>query len=276
MSQSNNYKILIAEDEVPLRKALVSKLTKEGFITLEAEDGRQALNVSLELHPDLIITDIFMPEMSGLDFVKNLREDEWGKTAKIIFLTNLNNTEEVVKAMEYGVEDYIVKSDMKLQDIVMKVQDELEMNQTTSPSQVVPIATSQTPEQDPNINVTPVQQSEQVAQAPAVDPVLQQNAQQAPNQTQVQTTTPSAPPVQSQPADTIQTNQQTNVQQHVEPTNQTPQVTTTPEVNVTPPPQSVQNHNISTVAPTPPVLENPTETTPTAPPVILDPPNFPS
>ena len=69
-----------------------------------------------------------MPEVNGLEFVAQLREDEWGSNAKIMFLTNLNNSEEVVKAMQYGVEDYLVKSDMKLQDIVFKVQEKLEGN----------------------------------------------------------------------------------------------------------------------------------------------------
>lgn len=118
-------KVLIIEDEIPLRKALCSRLLREGFNTIEAEDGKKALELTLQLHPDLILCDIFMPQMDGLEYAKRLREDVWGKTAKVMFLTNLSNSEDVAKAIEYGITDYLVKSDTKLQDIIEKVKEKL-------------------------------------------------------------------------------------------------------------------------------------------------------
>lgn len=126
VAQNQNLKILIVEDEVPLLKALSSKFTREGFLALEATDGREALEMALKEHPNVIISDIFMPDMDGMEFVKQLRNDDWGKTAKMMFLTNLNNSEDVAKAMEYGVTDYLVKSDMRLEDIMNKVKEMIE------------------------------------------------------------------------------------------------------------------------------------------------------
>jgi two-component system, OmpR family, alkaline phosphatase synthesis response regulator PhoP len=119
--------ILIAEDDRPLLKAAVTKFTNEGFTVLQAHDGREALQMSLDKHPDLILLDILMPKMDGMTVCKKLREDEWGKNVPIIFLTNLNDVKQVTEATEEGVYDYLVKSDWHIDDVVKKVREKLEM-----------------------------------------------------------------------------------------------------------------------------------------------------
>lgn len=123
MNPSRGKKILIVEDEVPLLKALSSKFSSEGYLVSEAIDGNEGFTKAQAERPDLIITDIVMPDMNGLTMIKNIRETEWGKSIEIILLTNLNNSDDVATAMLYGVEDYMVKSDMKLKDIVEKVNN---------------------------------------------------------------------------------------------------------------------------------------------------------
>ncbi|MBD3362964.1 response regulator [Candidatus Dojkabacteria bacterium] len=118
-------KILIVEDEIPLRKALTRKLTQEGYLVTEAENGKDGLNKASAEKPDLIITDIVMPDMDGLNMIKNIRESDWGKDAHIILITNLNNSDDVATALQYNVIDYLVKSDMKLKDIIDKVNEKL-------------------------------------------------------------------------------------------------------------------------------------------------------
>lgn len=183
--QTTQKKIMIVEDEVPLRKALSSKFTREGYFTIEAEDGKDALGKALENHPDIIIADIFMPEMTGLEFVQKLREDSWGLGAQIIFLTNLNNTEEVMKAMEYGVEDYMVKADMRLEDIVGKVKEKLGEEVVAQPNN------QSTPQV---IQTAPAPQATQppVPTQPATPPVQPQAQQQAPTKP-VQNQVPQQP-----------------------------------------------------------------------------------
>ncbi len=122
----NKKTILIVEDERPLREALHDKLTRAGFSTLEAENGEEGLEVSLREHPDLILLDIVMPKMDGMTMLKKLREDKWGKDAKVIILTNLSDLENISEAVIQGSYEYILKSDWRIEDVIAKVRELLE------------------------------------------------------------------------------------------------------------------------------------------------------
>lgn len=117
--------ILIVEDEAPLRNALGDKLKRAGLIVLEARNGDEGLDVAMREHPDLILLDVMMPVMSGMAMFRQLREDAWGKSAKVIMLTNLNDSENIAEAMEQGSYDYYIKSDWKIDDLVEKVKEKL-------------------------------------------------------------------------------------------------------------------------------------------------------
>ena len=123
---ANNRKILIVEDEVSMRNALRDKLTREGFVVSETKNGQEGLETALREHPDLILLDIIMPVMDGLTMMKKLREDAWGKDAKVIVLTNLSDMEKVAEAIEQGSFEYLVKSDCNLEDNVKKIHKDLE------------------------------------------------------------------------------------------------------------------------------------------------------
>jgi len=118
-------KILIIEDEPILRKRLVEEFNRVGFVVSEAKDGEEGLTLALKEHPKVILLDIILPKMHGLNVLKKIREDEWGKTASIIFLTNLSDGELVAKAMESEVYDFLIKKDWSLQDIVNQVRKKL-------------------------------------------------------------------------------------------------------------------------------------------------------
>ncbi len=117
--------ILIIEDEPSLLRALSEKLDREGFHVIEARNGRDGLVISLEKHPDLILLDIVMPVMDGMTMLEKLREDAWGKTAKVMILTNLTDEVRVAEAIEQGTYDYLVKSDWKIDDVVQGVKKHL-------------------------------------------------------------------------------------------------------------------------------------------------------
>jgi len=118
----NNQVILVVEDEKSLREALSNKLEREGFTVLEAKDGEEGLEIAFKYHPDLILLDLLMPKMSGTEMAKKLKEDEWGKNAKIIILTNLNETEKVKRELEDSVYEYIIKNDIRIDQVVEKVK----------------------------------------------------------------------------------------------------------------------------------------------------------
>ena len=121
----NNKKILVVEDEISLRGALRNKLAREGFVVLEAKNGKEGLEMALSAHPDLILLDIVMPVMDGMTMLQKLREDAWGAEAKIFMLTNLSDTSKVADAIMQGSYDYLVKTDWTLEDIVARIGKKL-------------------------------------------------------------------------------------------------------------------------------------------------------
>ncbi|KKS17560.1 MAG: two component transcriptional regulator winged helix family [candidate division WWE3 bacterium GW2011_GWC1_41_7] len=117
--------ILIIEDEKPLLELLSSKLQFEGFDTTLADNGKDALQIALEKHPDLILLDIIIPQMDGITMLKQLRKDEWGQSVPVIVLTNLSSGETVVAAEESGVRDFLTKTDWKVSELVDKIKNAL-------------------------------------------------------------------------------------------------------------------------------------------------------
>lgn len=122
-------KILIVEDDEAMQKAISEVFANQEFITLKANDGEEGLSMSLKEHPDLILLDILMPKMDGMIMLQKLRQDEWGKIAPVIILTNVNpNTSSVINSvLENNPAYYLVKSDMKLEGIVDKVKEVLKI-----------------------------------------------------------------------------------------------------------------------------------------------------
>lgn len=116
-------KILIVEDEIPLQDVLADTFVREGFIVFVAENGEEGLTVAIEERPDIILLDIIMPKMGGLAMLKKLREDEWGKTAEVMILSNSNDIAKISEALQGRVFTYIVKTDWNLKDIVQKVKE---------------------------------------------------------------------------------------------------------------------------------------------------------
>ncbi len=122
----SDKKILLVEDDSALRQAVNDKLTREGFQVIEAKDGQEGLKIALKEKPDLILLDIIMPKMQGMEVLEKLRADEWGKTAQVILMTNMSEDNKVATAMKLGVKDYLIKGDWKLGDVVDKVREKLD------------------------------------------------------------------------------------------------------------------------------------------------------
>jgi len=117
--------ILVVEDEEPLRMVLRDVLTVEGYGVLEAKNGLEGLEAALREHPDLILLDILMPKMDGLEMLKKLREDEWGRKAPVIVLTNLSDNEDIAKAVDEDVFEYFVKTDIKINEVIARIREKI-------------------------------------------------------------------------------------------------------------------------------------------------------
>lgn len=119
---SEQKTILLVEDEAPAALALQGALTHHGYTVIVAEDGEKGLALAKEKHPDLILTDLKMPKMGGMEMITELRKDEWGKDVEVIILTNMSEVEMLEKAMENKAFFYIIKGDSSMADIVSKVE----------------------------------------------------------------------------------------------------------------------------------------------------------
>lgn len=128
MAERLNKKVLIVEDEAPLRNAVSDILSFEGFDVFQAKNGQEGLDTALKEHPDMILLDLMMPIMDGLTMLEKLREDqEYGKNAAVILLTNINDPEKVAMATEAGSYDFLVKSDWNIEDVVKKIKGRLNL-----------------------------------------------------------------------------------------------------------------------------------------------------
>ncbi len=127
MHKDKKIKILVVEDEPALIGVLDDKLTREGFSVIRAMDGEVGLKMVSDEKPDLILLDIIMPKMDGITMLKKLRESEDGKNIPVIILTNLSDSEKNTEMTEKGVLDFLIKTNWKLDDVVKKIKQRLNL-----------------------------------------------------------------------------------------------------------------------------------------------------
>ena len=119
-------KILIVEDDKYLANAHRVKLTKSGFETMIAYDGNEAIKTCATFNPDIIILDLIMPNKDGFTVIEELKNDPVMKTIPIIVTSNLSQQEDINRALNLGAVDYIVKSNIDLNDLLRKINSVLQ------------------------------------------------------------------------------------------------------------------------------------------------------
>lgn len=120
-------KILLVEDDDALSGVYKSRLEMEGFEVNEVNNGEKALAVAMAFRPDLILLDAMMPKISGFDVLDILRNTPETSTIKIIMLTALSQPKDKERAESLGVDDYLVKSQVVIGDVVERVKHHLGM-----------------------------------------------------------------------------------------------------------------------------------------------------
>ena len=111
-------KILLVEDDNNLREIYEARLQAEGYTIVSARDGEEALVVAKAEMPDLVISDVMMPKISGFEMLDILRDTETLRDVKVIMLTALGQAEDQTRADKLGADRYLVKSQVTLEDIV--------------------------------------------------------------------------------------------------------------------------------------------------------------
>ncbi|MGH7141924.1 MAG: response regulator [Candidatus Saccharimonadales bacterium] len=168
-------KILLVEDDNNLREIYEARLQAEGYAIVTAQDGEEALVVAKAEKPDLIISDVMMPRISGFEMLDILRNTEELKYVKVIMLTALGQAEDKTRATSLGADRYLVKSQVTLEDIV-KASHELIDGPAPSPN--APVADPETlgpptpsPIQAPSPPTTPLPSAPDLATPPPAVPV---------------------------------------------------------------------------------------------------------
>ena len=119
-------RILIVEDDPALRHSMSTLLEKENYVVIVAENGRLGLEKALSEKPDLILLDLLMPELSGQGMLDDLRKDEWGKTAKVIVLTNLDKPRPIYDTLvDNGAISYLIKANTSVTQLAEHVKNAL-------------------------------------------------------------------------------------------------------------------------------------------------------
>lgn len=115
-------KILIADDEEILRRIYSDRLTFEGFDVETAADGEEALTKINTSAPNLILLDILMPKLNGLQVLEQLNTNPAHKTIPVIVLSNVANDENIKKALSLGAKDYLLKTNFSPNEIINKIK----------------------------------------------------------------------------------------------------------------------------------------------------------
>ncbi len=119
--------ILIVEDDDNLANMYEMRLQAEGFKTVRVPNGEDALQTVLSVKPALILLDVMMPKVSGFDVLDILRNTPETKDVKIIMLTALSQDADKERAQSLGVDDYLIKSQVVIADVVNRVKQHLGM-----------------------------------------------------------------------------------------------------------------------------------------------------
>ena len=252
-------KILLVEDDKSLREIYNVRLRAEGYDIVTAGDGEEALALAIKERPDLIVSDVMMPKISGFDMLDILRSTTETKNIRVIMMTALSSEEQRQRGMALGADRYLVKSQVGIEDVVRTVQEVISGKPDSGPAPLVssePASEhSRADEPRPQLSRAPVPTAQAIPQRP-------QPA--APATTLSPASTPVAAP---QPAPAAQpTTEPPSASQPAPVAPVTPAAPTPPAPATTPNPAPQPVQPIAAPAPAAAPTPAPQAPTPTSPP----------
>lgn len=120
-------KILLVEDDTALAAVYKSRLELEGYEIREVNNGEEALSTAIDFKPDLILLDAMLPKVSGFDVLDILRNTPDTTNIRVIMLTALSQPKDKERAEALGVDDYLVKSQVVIGDVVERIKYHLDL-----------------------------------------------------------------------------------------------------------------------------------------------------
>ncbi len=194
-------KIMLVEDDKSLREIYSIRLVAEGYEVVSAGDGEEALAMAVQQKPDLIVSDVMMPKISGFDMLDILRSTPETKDIKVIMMTALSSEDQRQRGESLGADRYLVKSQVGIEDVINAVHEVLG-DKTTAPAPAAPAAapaptaptpTAPAPESAAAPTAEPVPATTPVAPAPTVAPAPAAGPAAAAPMTNVTPHTPTQP-----------------------------------------------------------------------------------
>ena len=170
-------KIMVVEDDSSLREIYSIRITAEGYNVVSAGDGEEALAVAVREKPDLILSDVMMPKISGFDMLDILRSTPETANIKVVMMTALSADDQRERGERLGADRYLVKSQVGIEDVINVIHEvlgdreapaaEATPSQDAAPNSIPETPTPATTEPQPNLaNIQPQPTYEQ-PQAPA-------------------------------------------------------------------------------------------------------------
>ena len=132
-------KIMVVEDEASLREIYSIRITAEGYDVVSAGDGEEALAVAVREKPDLILSDVMMPKISGFDMLDILRSTPETANIKVIMMTALSADDQRQRGERLGANRYLVKSQVGIEDVINTIHEVLgDKAVSPAPAQATP------------------------------------------------------------------------------------------------------------------------------------------
>ena len=139
-------KIMLVEDDRSLREIYSIRLVAEGYEVVSAGDGEEALAMAVQERPDLVLSDVMMPKISGFDMLDILRSTPETKNIKVIMMTALSSEDQRQRGENLGADKYLVKSQVGIEDVINAVHEVLgDKAVSAEPTPAAPVATPSVP-----------------------------------------------------------------------------------------------------------------------------------
>lgn len=149
-------KIMLVEDDKSLREIYSIRLVAEGYEVVSAGDGEEALAIAVQQKPDLILSDVMMPKISGFDMLDILRSTPETKDIKVIMMTALSSEEQRQRGESLGADKYLVKSQVGIEDVINAVHEVMQDKQDgTTGASSAPAESQPAPQPVPEVQPAP-------------------------------------------------------------------------------------------------------------------------
>lgn len=177
-------KVMVVEDDASLREIYSIRIAAEGYEVVSAGDGEEALAVAVREKPDLILSDVMMPKISGFDMLDILRSTPETATIKVVMMTALSAEDQRQRGERLGADRYLVKSQVGIEDVVNTIHEVLGDKTSAAPAAPPAPAPAAPPAPTPETSPAPAPEASPTPDTPSPENTVDDQADPVPEQPQ--------------------------------------------------------------------------------------------